>query len=30
MFNQIQAKQLPRFILLAFNHKHIDGLIGTR
>jgi len=27
MFNQIQVKQLQKLILLAFDHKHIDGHI---
>ena len=25
MFNQIQAKQLQKLTLLAFDHKHVDG-----
>jgi len=27
MFNQIQAKQLQKLTLLAFDHKHVDGSI---
>jgi len=30
MFNRIEAKQLENLTLLAFDHKHINGLIGTR
>ena len=29
MFTRIQAKQLQNLTLLAFDHKHINGLIGT-
>jgi len=27
MFNQIQAKQLQKLTLLAFDHKQVDGYI---